>query len=356
MKKNFCFVVLTLAGLLVAASCNKTIGREDQLQEQPSSLTVSWDDAVTKAEATALEKQLNDLYFFVFDTNGMLEIVKQCTPEERAAKSASMSVKTGVKTVWALANLTGTSLTAALAASTISVFEAVAFDLSQNTASNFVMSAKGSTTVVATTGGSLPLSLTRPVARVALGTVVNSLPAPYGAVTVKQAFLCNVVGNENIGGNATASTWYNQEATPDHGGADHVIGTGSYTANIPAMTFVTLNTSLDPGGTVIYNDKFMYGFKNSLDAVPGNPGYNTIFRETCSVLMLVVTVKSKDYYYPIALSKKLVANTNNVVNVTLQGLGNTVEEGVFNKIEKASLTATVTVTNWTDVDPYTETI
>ena len=45
---------------------------------------------------------------------------------------------------------------------------------------------------------------------------------------------------------------------------------------------------------------------------------------------LVVEIKSKLYYYPVALSKQLRKNTDNLVNIKLVGLGNTLEEGPFN--------------------------
>lgn len=350
--------------VLGAAACNKQPieGDGDGL------LTVTWgEEFETKGSTTTLtgEKQINSLVFFVFDHNGMLDIAHTCTSAEISAKSASIEVKTGTKTVYALANFTGTPATNIMGAATISQLEAVAFDLSMNTTSNFAMWAKKTGVSVTTSGGSTGnMSLARYVAKVALKSVKNSLPAPYGTATVKQAFLCNVVGNQNVAGNAALSTWYNQQATSDHAAANHVIGTGSYTAQCAGLTWKTPGTSVASGATHTYsltdqNGVYFYGFSNTVTTLPGTTGYTNPFTQTCSVLMLVVTIKGVDYYYPIPLTKnssKLNANTDNTVDVTIVGLGNTLEEGPFNRIEKGTLTATVTVSDWTTGASYSESI
>lgn len=58
----------------------------------------------------------------------------------------------------------------------------------------------------------------------------------------------------------------------------------------------------------------------------------------------------------MALSKQLRKNTDNLVNIKLVGLGNTLEEGPFNKIGRAELSADVRVLDWTSGSTYTETI
>ena len=75
----------------------------------------------------------------------------------------------------------------------------------------------GSSTVSVTNGGtaSCAITVSRLVSRVALSTVVNKLPQSYGAITIDRVFLCNVVGNQNLAGNAAASTWYNKNGRAD---------------------------------------------------------------------------------------------------------------------------------------------
>ena len=276
------------------------------------------------------------------------------------ARQAGLTVKTGAKTVYAVANLTGAPLTAAKACLKASELEAVAVDLSDHSTTGFVMVARGTVNVSAASGGSCSLSLERLVAKVSLGTVTNALPAPYGAVKVKQAFLCNVVGNQNLGGTASPSKWYNQNGTDAaNGKKEATIGQGGHNAQVPSFTWksygngqsVALNGQYDfSSGTVFY------GMPNATTAVPSNSAYTQSFTPTCTVLMLVVEIKGKLYYYPVALSKQLRKNTDNLVNIKLVGLGNTLEEGPFNKIGRAELSADVRVLDWTSGSTYTETI
>ena len=183
--------------------------------------------------------------------------------------------------------------------------------------------------------------------------MTNRLPAPMGAVTAVRAFLCNVVGNQSVKGDAAAQVWLNQEATPDHGGRDHVIGTGSWAAQEQALTFRTLGDQVALNATKSYSDKFFYCYPNAL--TDPNNGYNATFRPTATVLMVVLSIRGTDYYYPVALTGGLVRNSEYRVDLTVSGLGNTADDP-FARIEKGDLAASVTVADWTTGATYTETI
>lgn len=362
--KKVLLAIGAVALLMGAVACEKT-GPEQG--NESSMLMVSWGDQETKGSTTQLasEQAINDLWFYVFDKNGMLEIAHQCTADEINAKKAAIlcKVDAAAKTVWAIANVPAAVRTNLNSKAKIADLEAVTISLSDNSLSSFILKGKNTVTV-ASSGGECTIQLVRPVSKVALRSVKNSLPSPYGQITLKQAFLCNVVGNQNIAGNAAISTWLNREATSDHGAASNVIGSSSsYPSNAPGdHLFLTLGDAIDNGATKSYsivdaNGKYMYGFPNTTAAEPGNPGYTAAFTPTCTVLMIVATILGKDYYYPIPLKLgKFVANTDNIVDVTLIGLGNTIEEGAFNKIEKATLTAKVEIKDWETGSTYTETI
>ena len=49
------------------------------------------------------------------------------------------------------------------------------------------------------------------MSRVALAKVNNALPSSYGSLKINNVALINVVGNQNLAGAATASTWYNKK-------------------------------------------------------------------------------------------------------------------------------------------------
>ena len=353
--KNY-MMLFCAAGLALCAACAKLPEGENDLVPE-SRLTVNLEglpDLQTRATAaTEAEKKLTSLNLYVFDANGMLDVSHACTSAEISAKKATLRMKTGKKTVFAAANLAGSVLTAADKVAALSDLEAVTYALSDNV-SAFVMYGKGAATVASGTGGSVTVTLRRGVSRVTLASVKNALPAPYGAVKLQRAFLCNVVGNQDLSGGAAPATWLNQEATSDHK-KGHVIGKGSYKAQVEALTYVSLAAeSLANGSTKKYSPaKPFYAFPNALKT-PNN-GFNTTFTPTATVLMVVVEIKGVNYYYPVPLKNGIEANTAYQVDLTLSGLGNT-EDDPFAKIEKADLTATVSTSDWTTGTGISETI
>lgn len=352
-----CMMLICLAALSLGAACGK-LPEGEAGPASESRLTVNLEglpDLQTKAvtAATEAEKKLNSLNLYVFDANGMLDISHACTAAEISAKQATLRMKTGRKTVIAAANLTGGVLTAADNVTTLDELDAVSYVLADNTAA-FVMYGRNAATVTSGSGGSVTVDLMRGVARVSLASVKNSLPAPYGAMKLQRAFLCNVVGNQNLGGSAAPDTWLNQEATSDHQ-KSHVIGTGGYQAQVPQLTCTDLSgESVATGVTKSFSPvKSFYAFPNALQT-PNN-GFNSTFTPTATVLMVVVQIKGADYYYPVPLKNGIEANTAYQVDLTLAGLGNT-EDDPFAKIEKADLVATVSTSDWTTGTGISETI
>ena len=318
-------------------------------------LTVSLSGfADTKAiiGASPAEMKVNSLNLYVFDANGMLDLSHACTDGELNARQAVLPVKTGVKTVYALANFQGAPLAAANACTTCGELEQVALALGDNRPDGLLMTTYGSVMVMAGSGGSMTLELTRPVARVALGSVTNSLPAPYGTVRVLRAFLCNVVGNQNVGGSAAPAVWYNRNATSDNV-EGHVIGKSGYAAQEADLTYHSLDQDVALGTTHSFSQKFFYAFPNAL--TNPNNGFTASFMPTATVLMVVVQVKGVPYYYPVALTGTLARNKDYKVDLTLIGLGNP-EERPFDRIERAFLTAQVRVGDWADGVTYNESL
>ena len=302
--------------------------------------------------ASAAEMQVNSLNLYVFDAQGLLDQSHACTDAELSAGKAVMSVRTGGKTVYALANFQGAPLAAANACATQAELEAVAFRLGDNQPAGLLMTASASAVVTAGSGGSATLDLTRPVARVALGSVKNSLPAPYGTVRVLRAFLCNVVGNQNVGGSAAPGVWYNPNATPDNV-AGHVIGKSGYAAQETALTYLPLDQDIPLDTKHTFSQKYCYAFPNAL--TNANNGHTAPFTPTATVLMVVVQIRNVPYYYPVALVGTLERNKDYQVDLTLIGLGNS-EDHAFDKIEKADMSAQVRVSDWATGATYNETL
>ena len=302
--------------------------------------------------ANAAEMQVNSLNLYVFDANGMLEQSHACTNAELSAGKTVMSVRTGGKTLYALANFQGAPLAAADACAMQAALEDVDFRLGDNRPGGLLMTASAFTTVTSGNGGSATLDLTRPVARVALGSVTNSLPASYGTVRVLRAFLCNVVGNQNVAGTANPSVWYNPNATPDNV-AGHVIGNNGYAAQEAAMTYVTLDQDIAVGAGHTFSQKYLYAFPNG--RTNPNNGHTASFTPTATVLMVVVQIRNVPYYYPVALTGTLERNKDYRVDLTLVGLGNP-EDRAFDRLEKAGFSAQMCVSDWVSGGTYSETL
>ena len=313
---------------------------------------VGMEDTKAIIGANPAEMQLNSLNLYVFDSNGMLDLSHACTERELWSRSVVLSVKPGSKTVYALANFQGAPLEAANACTTCAELEQVAFNLGDNQPNGLLMTAFSYTQVLSGSSNSAMLELTRPVARVALGSVTNNLPAPYGAVRVLHAFLCNVVGNQNVAGSADPTVWYNRSATSDYV-AGHVIGKDGYAAKEPALTYAALDQDVAMGATHTFSQKYFYAFPNAL--TNPNNGYQATFAPTATVLMVVVQIKNVPYYYPVALTGTLERNKDYKVDLTLIGLGNT-EDRPFDRIEKAYLPVQVRITNWVDGAKYNESL
>ena len=336
--------------LVLAAACDR-----EPVPGNGGRLTINLGELTSTKSiigATSAEKRVNTLMLYVFNANGMLDVVHSCTKAEISAKQAVFDVRTGSKTIYALANFRGDPLAAANAKASCAELEEVPFLLGDNLTNGLLMTASATAMVASGTGGSASLQLTRPVSRVALGSVTNKLPAPYGTVRVLRAFLCNVVGNQNVAGTASASVWYNRNATSDNV-AGHVIGTGGYTAQEASLTYAELNEDVAANAARTFSNKFFYAFPNA--RTNPNNGFNATFSPTATVLMVVVEIKNVPYYYPVALTGTLERNKDYKVDLTLIGLGNT-EDQPFNKIEKANLSASVQVSDWTSGATYTESI
>jgi len=325
-----------------------------------STLNINWADVPTKGAATSAEKTVNTLRFYIFDAHGMLETAHACTAAELSGRQADIRVKYGSKTIFAVANLGGTPLNAADGCATLTELEAVTIGLLDNATSAFIMTAKGTASVSSASGASCSLNLARPVAKISLGTVTNNLPSPYGSIKVRHAFLCNVVGNQNLAGTAAPATWYNQNGTDAaNGGKKATIGQGGHTAQASTFTWKSYGSgqSIAAGGSYNFaSGTVFYAMPNTIQTVPSTSAYTASFTPTCTVLMLVVEVKGVLYYYPVALSQQLRMNTDNLVNIKLIGLGNTLEDGPFNKIGRSDLAVDVRILDWTNGATYTETI
>ena len=143
-------------------------------------------------------------------------------------------------------------------------------------------------------------------------------------------------------------------ATDNNAAANRVIGTGTYVANQADFTYRGgLSTDIVLNNSAAAN-QVMYAGRNNNTNIPA--GFTNPFTPSATVLMVVLKIKNIEYYYPVALTGGLASNTDYLVNLTVKGLGNTLEDGPMTKIEKANITATIAISEWSDSTPYNETI
>lgn len=344
MKKILLSIAIASAAL---SACNKT-----PMPQVDSRLEVNLDDGPsTKATTpTAGESAISNLHILVFDAAGDLDIYYKCTSADISARKATITVKTGAKHVWAVANIADSKVNAV---TTVSALKAVTTDLSDNSTGALVMVGDADATVAAS-GASAAITLKRLVARVSLNKITCSIPSAYGSLTVNRVFLANVVGNMNLGGDASPSTWYNREGVKDESPLveSHIIDGGTYAASCPSLTYANVGDAIAVGGSKSWSNKLLYCYRNLSTAAPAS--FSTSFSAQRTVLVVAATIGGKLYYYPVILdSSTIAANTEYGVSLTITGLGS---NHPSRPVEKGALTATVSVSNWDTGSAYTETI
>ena len=168
-------------------------------------------------------------------------------------------------------------------------------------------------------------------------------------------FLSNVVGNQNLAGTASPSTWYNKEGRKDESPLveSHIIDGSTYTASCPTLTFKSVAQSVANGASHTPSTPyFFYSYANSATASPS--GFNATFAAQRSVLVVVATVDGAICYYPVVLDDAaLVRNTTYTVGLTINSVGSTDPN---KPVEKGAINVTVTVAGWQAGATYDETI
>ena len=307
-------------------------------------------EPTTKATAylssQTYEKQVNNVQILVFDSSGALNIYKDVGT---STSGISINTTTGSKTIWAVIN--GPSLTSI---KTLSALRNTAVDLGNNstTASEgFVMSGSSEITV-GSASTSVSIQVERLLSRVALQKITNSLPASYGTMTINNVCLANVVGNQNLAGAATASTWYNKMGRKDGATASNQIIDGStYLASHPTLTFKSVESSVANGASHTPSTPYLfYTFPNSTSN--DVTGWATSFTARKTRLVVAATIGGKKYYYPVVIDTPS-RNNAYTVELTITGLGSTEPD---KPVEKGTINASVTVEGWATGSIYNETI
>ena len=352
MKKTLLIMAAIAA---MACSCNPDSDclpcqKEDQTEAMLEVNLGFEDDMQTKATAYVTaqpyETAINDVQVLVFDSSGALNAYVDAD-----TKTSGINIKTttGSKTICAVVN--GPNLSSV---TTIPELNAKTIDLGDNSITStagFVMA--GSTSCnVTTSSQNVGVTVRRFVSRVALQKVNNALPASYGAMTINNVTLINVVGNQNLAGAATASTWYNKMGRKDGSTtSSHIIDGSTYLASHPTLTFKSVESSVANGVSHTPSTPYLfYTFPNS--TITDVCGWVSPFTARKTRLVVAATISGKKYFYPVVIDTP-IRNYAYTVELTITGLGSTDPD---KPVSKGAINASVTVEGWATGSIYDETI
>ena len=353
MKKTFSILALAAA---VLCSCDKNADcvpcQNAEENQEPATLSVSlgFDDPETRAvtaytTAQDYEKAVNSVQILVFDASGKINMYKDAGT---TVSDIQLSTTAGQKTVWAVVNGPDLSTVA-----TLSALQAKAVDLADNSLTKtegFVMAGSTSCTVSAT-GGTAAVTVSRLVSRVALQKVTNSLPSGYGALKIDNVTLINVVGNQNLAGNASIATWYNKMGRKDGGAQADIIDGSTNKASCPSLTFVAPAATVNNGAAhTPATPHLFYCYPNATSADAN--GWVSSFTARKTRLVVAATISGTKYYYPVTINTP-ERNKAYTVELTITGLGSTDPD---QPVSKGAITASVTVQGWQTGATYEETI
>ena len=348
-------LLLMAAIAAMACSCDKDsdcIPCQDKEQKEATlKVNLSFEDeSQTKATAYVTaqpyETAINDVQVLVFDSSGALNAYVDAD-----TKTSGISIKTttGSKTIYAVVN--GPDLSSV---TKIPELNAKTIDLGDNSTvstKGFVMAGSTSCNVGAY-AQNVGVTVRRFVSRVALQKVNNALPASYGAMTINNVTLINVVGNQNLAGVETASTWYNKMGRKDGAtAASQIIDGNSYLASLPSLTFKSVESNVASGASLTPSTPYLfYCFPNSTST--DTTGWMSTFYARKTRIVVTATIGGTKYYYPVLIDFP-ARNSAYTVELTITGLGSTDPD---KPVEKGSITATVTVDPWQNGTVYSETI
>ena len=350
MKKGF-FIMAAIAAIV--CSCEPEKDCLPCQEEKTATLNVSLDfedDTHTKATSyvtsQTYETTVNNVQILVFDSTGALNAYVDA---DKSVAGITINTTAGSKTVWAVVNGPDLSLV-----TTAAVLSSKAIDLGDNSttaSAGFVMAGSTTCTVSSSTTTAI-ITVNRFVSRVALAKVTNSLPDSYGSLTVNNVTLTNVVGNQNLAGAATPSTWYNKMGRKDGATASsQIIDGSSYLASCPTLTFKSISSSVANGSSLTPSTPYLlYTYPNS--TTTDATGWTESFTARKTRLVVTATISGTKYYYPIVIDAP-ARNTAYTVELTITGLGSTDPD---KPVVKGSISASVTVQGWSAGAVYEETI
>lgn len=368
MKKLYVFAA-ALAATVGFVSCNKTDAPSSSIEaERPvGAITVKINsvDETKAALSNMKDFQINSVQVFVFDASGRLETDKYVgSLSADTHTDVTVNTKTGDKTVYALVNHSRLNLTPGSTGEQLTNFEARLTDLSENSATNLVMSGRNVITVTdVNNNGTIgaPQTMNIFVKRLASRIQLDAVKVDFrdgslaGATfTIQEIYLKNVVGKSPIGvqGNtAVAGSSVAPIILPDaqHTNYDNWYNKGVKEAGAPACIDDVYSQACTVEGVATPQNRVLFAFPNK---TVGDSNAATFVQRHSRLVIKAHVTKSgitpsidKDTYYVLDLPV-LVANTiYEIQNVNITMLGKDSDDD-DSDIDVGKFTPTITVDPW----------
>ena len=320
-----------VAATLCTVACNKELptakveNPSESVQMAELNLSIVGNAPVTKsadADFDGDHSEVVNIQFFVFDGE-VLDAYKKIT----SGLSTSMTVKSGEKTVWAVANAPDISNV-----TTLTQLKAVSSTLLNN-ASNFVM--VGSNTGTVPSEDPIEIEVKRIASRVVVKKVTAAFTNPaYASMSCKlvKMFLINAPGDINLELTSAPTTWYAQRTYEAVSGLTDFLSTSGGNHELNTAAYDT--------------DCYHYCYPNPTTADSQSGTWSA--RHTRMVIE--VLLGSETFYYPVTLPVLEPGKSYEIENLTITRKGSSNPD---QPISLSDATFEISVKPWTVV-PVTE--
>jgi len=376
MKKHI-FFFCAAAAVLGLFSCSKTAKAPEAVEAVPDgaiTVRIGIDEASTKVAYNTTDFkdfQINQVQIFVFDAQGKLETDYFSSVLPSNSTSVTLATFTGDKTVYAVANHPREFMAKDYLLADFE--EKMLSDLSENGATNLVMSGKNVISVSAynptgATGSEpqvLPIYLKHLASLVVLDKITvnfNRTSLTNASFEVKEIYLKNVVGKCRLGMDGNTSTAQGPSlpytlTDAQYSNADNWYNkiTKQTSPTPPAVTYDACNISCSnvSGGTGNVMNRCLVAYPNPTEdgtdshADSFNPRHTRLVIKAHVTKTGVITpAEGIDTYYVFDLPKMAPNNIYQIANITITMLGKD-NDDKDDDLQQGRIKPTITVDPWT---------
>lgn len=365
--KNTLFFLTGAALIAAAISCNKPADAVFHDGAASGAININIgipDDQFTKSAASEMKDyQINKIQVFVFDAAGKLETdyFESLSPVATTNYNVTLATFTGAKTVYAILNHNRIALRPKVG--TLSNLETMLSDLSDNSATNLVMSGKNEITVTEydknKNAAAVPQTLNIYVKRLASQILVDKVTVDFtgtelegGTFSISQIYLKNVVGKAPLGVQGLIAT-SNSGILPivlgdgDHNTTANWYNKNTYETGCPAVIYD--NTSIaatSVAGTSTALGRVLFAYPNKTNA----DSHAESFGPRHTRLVIKAHVKKDpvddDTYYVLDLPVLVANNIYKITDFKITMLGKS-DDNKDDNLQAGRITPTITVDPWT---------